>query len=103
MPPYDNYSIRTKAEAERGLTSVDHLTQQAERTFCYAVGRDDGTLTTLTELKQEVRTIAGTPKGRRAVLMVDQVHSKGVLTELHVSVDKNPMPSPNGRNNANGA
>ena len=43
------------------------------------------------------------PTGRRAVLMVDQVHSKGILTEVHVSVDKNPTPSPNGRNNANGA
>ena len=78
-------------------------TQQAERTFCYTVGRDDGSLTTLTELKQEVRTIAGTPKGRSAVLMVDQIHSMGILTELHVSVNQNPTPSPNDRNNVNGA
>ena len=27
--------------------------------------------------------------------MVDQVHSKGVLAELHVSVDHKPKPSPN--------
>ena len=103
MPYYDNYSIRTKAEAERGLDSVDQLTRQAERTFCYAVGQDDGSLSTLTELKQHIRAMAGTPKGRRAVLMVDQVHSMGVLAELHVSVDKTPAPPPNGRSNVNGA
>ena len=103
MPYYDNYSIRTKAQAERGLESVDQLTRQAQRTFCYTVGRDDGSLSTLSELKRQVRAMAGTPKGRRAVLMVDQVHSMGILAELHVSVDKNPAPSPNGRNNANGA
>ena len=103
MPSYNNYSIRTKTEAERGLESVDQLTRQAERTFCYAVGQDDGSLTTLTELKQHIRAMAGPPKGRRAVLMVDQVHSMGVLAELHVSVDKNPAPPPNGRSNANGA
>ena len=103
MPSYNNYSIRTKAGAERGLDSVDQLTRQPQRTFCYTVGQDDGSLSTLAELKQEVRTIAGTPKGRRAVLMVDQIHSMGVLTELHVSVDQNPTPSPNGRNSVNGA
>ena len=103
MPSYNNHSIRTKAEAEMGLTSIDQLTQQAEHTFCYTVGQDDGTLTTLSEFKQEVRTIAGTPKGRRAVLMVDEVHSNGTLVELHVSVDKNPAHSPNGRNNVNRA
>ena len=103
MPYYDNYSIRTKAEAERGLDSVDQLTRQAERTFCYAVGQDDGSLTTLTELKQHIRAMVGPPKGRRAVLMVDQVHSMGVLAELHVSVDKTPAPPPNGRSNVNGA
>ena len=47
--------------------------------------------------------MAGTPKGRRAVLMVDQVHSMGVLAELHVSVDQHPVAPPNGRSNANGA
>ena len=103
MPSYNNNSIRTKAEAERGLESVDQLTRQAERTFCYAVGQDDGSLTTLTELKQHIRAMVGPPKGRRAVLMVDQVHSMGVLAELHVSVDKNPAPPPNGRSNVNGA
>ena len=103
MPYYNNYSIRTKAQAERGLDSVELLTRQPQRTFCYTVGRDDGSLSTLTELKREVRTMAGTPKGRRAVLMVDQVHSMGVLAELHVSVDKNPAPPPNGRSNVNGA
>ena len=46
MPSYDNYSIRTKAEAERGLESVDQLARQAQRTFCYTVGRDDGSLST---------------------------------------------------------
>ena len=50
-----------------------------------------------------MRAIAGTPKGRRAVLMVDQIHSLGVLAELHASVDHNPAHSPNGRNNVNGA
>ena len=35
--------------------------------------------------------------------MVDQVHSMGVLAELHVSVDKTPAPPPNGRSNVNGA
>ena len=35
--------------------------------------------------------------------MVDEVHSNGTLVELHVSVDKNPAHSPNGRDNANGA
>ena len=102
MPSYNNNSIRTKAEGERGLESVDQLIRQAEHTFCYTVGQDDGTLTTLSEFKQEVRTIAGTPKGRRAVLMVDEVHSNGTLVELHLSVDQNPAHSPNGRNNLNG-
>ena len=78
-------------------------TQQAERTFCYTVGRDDGTLTSLTEFKNDVRTIAGTPRGQRAVLMVDEVQSNGTLAELHASVDHNPAHSPNDRNNANGA
>ena len=50
-----------------------------------------------------MRTIAGTPKGQRAVLMVDEVQSNGTLAELHASVDHNPAPSPNGRSNANGA
>ncbi len=103
MPSYNNYSIRTKAGAERGLDSVDQLTRQPQRTFCYAVGQDDGSLTTLTELKQHIRAMAGTPKGRRAVLMADQVHSMGVLAELHVSVNQHPASSPNGRSNANGA
>ena len=82
---------------------MDQLAQQAQRTFYHTVGQDNGTLTTLTEFKQEVRTIAGTPKARRAVLMVDQVHSLGILSELHASVDHSPPPSPNGRSNANGA
>ena len=30
---------------------MDQLTRQAERTFCYTVGRDDGTLTSLTQFK----------------------------------------------------
>ena len=94
MPSYNNYSIRTKAEGERGLESVDQLIRQAARTFCYTVGQDDGSLSTLTELKRHIRAIAGTPKGRRAVLMVDRVHSMGILAELHVSVDQNPAPPP---------
>ena len=77
--------------------------RQAQRSLPHTVVRNDGTLTTLTELKRDVRTMAGTPKGRRAVLMVDQVHSMGVLAELHISVDQHPVAPPNGRSNANGA
>ena len=80
-----------------------YIALAVQRTFHHAVGQDGGTLTTLSELKQHVQAIAGTPKGGRTVLMVDEVHSLGVLAELHVSVDKNPASSPNGRNSANGA
>ena len=103
MPTYTDYSIRTRAQAERGLESVDQLAQRAQQTFYHTIGQDDGTLTTLIEFKRDVRAIAGTPRGRRAILMVDEVHSMGVLSELHASVDQNPPTSPNNRTNVNRA
>ena len=79
------------AQADLGLEKIEELDPRAKNAFYYAVNQEDvHELVSLEKFKRDVRAIAGTQMARRAVLMVDEFHTRSGLQELHASVDHNP-------------
>ena len=91
MNNFQDYRIATRAQAGLGIEKIEELNPRAKNAFYYAVNREDQhELVSLEKFKRDVRAMAGTRMARRAVLMVDEFHTKSGLQELHVSVDHNP-------------